>query len=263
MNYKAIKIERENNIATIILNRPDKLNAIDKEMNDELEHAITQLQEEGIRALILTGAGRGFCSGADLTAGPMTEPENPTLEAVRRIRKPLGWQTFLLHRFPRPTIAAVNGVAAGAGLSFALACDIRIASESARFSAIFVRRAIVADYGCTYLLPRIVGLSSALELMYTGDIIGAREAERIGLVSRVVPDTELMSTAKELAQKLANGPSLTQEMIKRLTYEGLQRTLLDQLQLEESGNNILQDTEDSKEGIRSFLEKREPVYWGR
>jgi len=165
--------------------------------------------------------------------------------------------------FEKPTIAAINGVAAGAGLSYALYCDIRIAAESARFGAIWVRRGLVADAGATYLLPRIVGLEKSLELMYTGEIIGAREAERIGLVSRVVPDEDLMKEARELALKIAQGPPITIGLTKRAVYREILKELLAEIDFENVANTICHETEDFKEGVRSFLEKRPAQFKGR
>jgi len=265
MDYKTITLAVENNIGVLTLNRPERLNAMNREMQDEFGEALIDLgKDPDIKALVLTGAGRGFCSGADVAGMSTSQGELPPFEEVfRGIRKPQGWQTVLLNQFPRPTIAAVNGAATGLGLSLSMACDIRIAGESARFSAIFVRRAIVADNGCTYFLPRIVGMSRALELMFSGDIIGAAEADRIGLVNRVVPDEALMDKAMELAAKLASGPTLTQEMTKQLSYSGLNRTLEDQMLMEAQSGNIAALTEDRLEGVKSFLEKRDPVFKGR
>lgn len=267
MEYKAIIMQREGDVATITLNRPERLNAITREMNVDLEHALEELKNDGVRALIFTGAGRGFCSGADVGGMAASQAgqqgERPPGEALDRLRKPLGYTAVLLNSFPRPTIAAVNGVAVGAGLSFALACDIRIAAQSARFSAIFVRRALVADYGCTYFLPKVVGISKALEMMYTGDILSAQEAERIGLVSKVVPDDQLLASAKELATRLASGPSIAHEIVKRITYKGLSSTLEEQIIREAQGSSVVQLTEDRLEGVRSFMEKRDPVFKGK
>ena len=175
-----------------------------------------------------------------------------------------GWLIRQIEGFAKPVIAAVNGVAVGAGLALALACDIRIASENARFSAIFVRRGLVADCGTTFLLPRVVGVAKALEMMWTGDIIDAAEAARVGLVSQVVPADDLMKVSKEFAARLARGPSVSIELMKRLTYEGAKTdSLQSQMAHENFAQNVCSQTEDVKEGARSFLEKREPRFQGR
>ena len=178
------------------------------------------------------------------------------------MRKATGWLTLALRRFPHPTIAAVNGVATGAGLSLALGCDIRVAAKSAKFSAIFVRRAIVPDYGCTYLLPKIVGMARALELMYTGNIIDAETALSIGLISRIVPDNAIMTRSFDLAKSIAMGPPITIELIKKTAYLSEENTLDNQMLLENHANSIVFRTEDYKEGVQSFLDKREPLFRG-
>ena len=171
--------------------------------------------------------------------------------------------TASVYHCRKPTIAAVNGASVGAGFSLAMACDIRIASEAAKFSAIFVKRAIVADTGCTWFLPRLVGVENALKLMYTGKIIDAAEALRIGLVSEVVPAEQLAERATALAREIADGPSLAIELMKRLTHEGLTRGLDEQIEMEQFLQGITHNSEDAKEGRLSFLEKREPVFKGR
>ncbi|MBI4311229.1 MAG: enoyl-CoA hydratase/isomerase family protein [Chloroflexi bacterium] len=266
MSFATLACDIKDGVAVVTLNRPEVLNAINRRMQDELEEALDAALEQHARALVLTGAGRGFCSGADVTNMAPARPaqDNPALSDIaQRVRKPMGWPALRLYRFPVPTIAAVNGVAAGAGLSLALACDLRIAAESARFTSVFVRRALVPDYGCTYLLPRLVGMEKALEMMYTGDILDAWEALRIGLVGRVVPDAELMAAALGLAGRLAQGPPITLELIKKTAFRGLENTLEDQMLLESQAQAIAQDTEDYREGVRSFLEKRPPRFTGR
>ena len=164
----------------------------------------------------------------------------------------------------KPSIAVVNGAAVGAGLSIALLCDIRIASDVARFSSIFVRRGLVADCGASYYLPRLVGAAKALELMWTGDIIDAKEAERIGLVRCVVPADELMKEAKEFALRLARGPSVVIELMKRMVYDGLNsNNFHSQMAQENFGQYVAWLTEDYREGVDSFIEKRESQFKGR
>ena len=262
MKGSTVLTERVGDVGVITLNRPEKLNALNRTLMEDFEAAVRATEEDGVRALLLTGAGRGFCSGADLTA-PEGEGHISGRESLFKNNMPLGYPSLLLREFPRPTVAAVNGPAVGAGLGMALACDIRVASESARFSAIFARRAFSPDYGCTQLLPMAVGMSKAMELLYTGDIIDAAEAERIGLVSSVTPDDQFFETAMDLAQKLASGPSLVHELTKRLTYSASMRTLREQLWMENQASQVAGMSEDRAEGQRAFIEKREPVFRGR
>ena len=262
MSEKSVLSERVGDVAVLTMNRPSKMNAIDRSMIDGLESAITEARLDGARALLLTGAGRGFCAGADLTAPP-GQGHTPGTETLATRGMPLGFPSLLLQQFPRPTIAAVNGAAVGAGFGLALACDIRIASESARFSAIFAKRALSPDYGCTQLLPIAVGMSKALELMYTGDIIGADEAEQIGLVSSVVSDGDLLEHSMDLARKLASGPSVAHGLTKKLAYSAYSRDLQDQLWLEGQASQATGSTEDRAEGVRAFHERREPVFRGQ
>jgi enoyl-CoA hydratase/carnithine racemase len=169
-----------------------------------------------------------------------------------------------LSEFDKPVIAAINGVVAGGGMSFAMACDIRIASDRARFSQIFVKRGIIPDNGSTWLLPRLVGMAKACELIWTGDIIDAAEGERIGLVSRVVPHDDLLSVVRELATRIASGPPITVQLAKHALYQGALTTdLHSQMELELHHNAICSTTEDRKEGMRAFIEKREPIFKGK
>jgi enoyl-CoA hydratase/carnithine racemase len=163
----------------------------------------------------------------------------------------------------KPTIGAINGVTAGASLAMTLALDIRIASEAARFTTAYAKRALSPDFGATYLLPRIVGMSKALELLYTADIIDAQEALRIGLVGQVVPHDQLMPTAMALARRLAQGPLLALEITRRLAYGAMYPELVEHIQMEEYLQRVTLTSEDLQEGMRAFLEKREPVFRGR
>ncbi|MBK9612030.1 enoyl-CoA hydratase-related protein [Candidatus Amarobacter glycogenicus] len=265
MHYNDISYSLDHGIARITLNKPEKMNALSWGSWAELENAIAAADaDDSVKVVLLTGAGRGFCAGTDLTTGTRESdwPDRPLGGRPGMMRsRYLG--TANLYHCGKPTIAAVNGASVGAGFSLAMACDIRIASEAARFSAIFVKRAIVADTGCTWFLPRLVGVENALKLMYTGRIIDATEALRIGLVSEVVPAEELASRATALAREIADGPSLAIELMKRLTHEGLTRGLDEQIEMEQFLQGITQSSEDAREGRLSFLEKREPVFKGR
>ena len=264
MPYEDITLEkRENGVALLTVNRPQRLNAVRWQSWDEIEDAVQCLtSDDGVRALVITGSGRGFCAGTDLGASRAL-PDLPAVGRGERHRAAYA-STAKLIACPIPTVAAVNGAAVGAGLSLALACDIRIAGEAARFSAIWSRRGLLADFGATYLLPRIVGMSKGLELMYTGEIIDAQEALRIGLVSRVVPAGELMPAALALAERLAQGPPIALELIKRLTYRQWVAELDDHVRLEESYQRTrTMDSEDAQEGVQAFMEKRDAQFRGR
>ncbi len=263
MKYQSLILEKEDGIATLTLNRPDKLNAINMIMREELPKAIDEVRgDDEVRVLVVTGAGRGFCSGADVASQAASIAGEKVEESRRSLLAAVGIWGVCLAELEKPTIAAVNGVAAGAGLSITLLCDIRISAQSARFAAVWVRRGLVADVGATYFLPRIVGVEKALELMYTGDIIDASEAERIGLVSRVVPDDDLMKVTGELANKIAKGPPLAIELMKRAVYRDIVSGLGASLDFETYAQNICYRSEDHKEGVASFLEKREAHFKG-
>jgi 2-(1,2-epoxy-1,2-dihydrophenyl)acetyl-CoA isomerase len=252
-------------IARLTLNKPEKLNALSWGSWAEIETAIADAEaDDEAKVVLITGAGRGFCAGTDLTGQGEEANWHPRLLQGRPgMMRSRYLATSSVYHCKKPTIAAVNGASVGAGFSLAMACDIRIASEAARFSAIFVKRAIVADTGCTWFLPRLVGIENALKLLYTGRIIDATEALRIGLVSEVVPAEELAERADALAREIATGPSVAIELIKRVTQEGLTRDLDTQIEMEQFLQGITSQTEDVKEGRQSFLERREPVFKGR
>jgi 2-(1,2-epoxy-1,2-dihydrophenyl)acetyl-CoA isomerase len=264
MEYRNMLVEQQDGVVTITLNRPDRLNAMTWDSWEELMGAMRQASEDDdARAVIITGAGRGFCAGSDLVAST-SEAEAPPKEVTRTRWFRSGYlATREVVACQKPTIAAINGTTAGAGLSLALACDIRIASETARLGTIFARRGLSPDLGCTFFLPRIVGLSRALELMYTGDMFDAQEALRLGLVSRLTAPDQLLPVATELARRIATGPSLAIEAAKRLAYRGLLEELEDHMRLEEYWSRLCQATEDAREGVLGFLEKREPRFRGR
>ena len=268
MPYETVLTEKEDGVLILTFNRPEKLNSLEARLLREAAGALQEANhDDEVQVAVITGAGRAFCSGADLTA-PVSGIEYNQPDINRNIRlQPyvsFGWLMEQIEGFGKPVIAAVNGIASGAGLAIAAACDIRIASEDARFSSIFVKRGLVPDCGTTYYVPRLVGISKALELMWSGDFVDAREAERIGLVNRVVPADTLMTEAREYARRLARGPSVAIELIKRLTYDSLRAsTLTVQLGNESDATNLCRQTEDFQEGIKAFLEKREPRFKGR
>jgi enoyl-CoA hydratase/carnithine racemase len=267
--YAEIVLDRQGRVAILTLNRPEKLNALTPRM---LWHEIPPALDEvagdpAVGVLVITGSGRGFSSGADVSGlsrsiGAGAKRADAAFESP----EPWGMRYAFVERLrnlPKPTIAAVNGVAAGAGLSIALACDLRIASRNARFSSVFVRRGLVPDCGATFFLPRLLGTAKALELMYTGDIIEAQEAERLGLVNQVVPAEDLMPTTLGLASRIAEGPPVALALTKRIVYHRLEHDLLSQVEYEAYNQRLCRETEDFREGVNAFLEKRKPEFKGR
>jgi enoyl-CoA hydratase/carnithine racemase len=256
MAYEDLLLEKDGYIATITLNLPEKLNALSRKMTSSLVQAVDEIaRDDNIRVVILTGAGRGFCSGADVSAMlPRADPS-----AVSRFMRAqvMGWPFFdCLPRLDKPVIAAINGPCVGGGFSLALSCDVRIASEIARFGAAQLARGLVPDYGMTYYLPLVIGVSRALELMFSGELIGAVEAERLGIVSRVVPGDQLMKVVRELAAKIAKQAPVPIGLTKRMVWRGLFDNLNRQIDLETWAQQLCFQTEDHKESVRAFLEKR-------
>jgi len=265
---KQILYNKEDGIGIITFNRPERMNAITDDMQVDLAIIIADaIKDDEVKAVIVTGNGRAFCGGTDVTALGRDEKE-ATAERQRRLQavsfpeSPLPDWHFT--RIPKPTIAAVNGAAVGMGAEWTAQCDFRIASENARFGWVFPLRGLTPDTGAgPVLLPYIVGLSRALELMFSGEIIDAREAERIGLVSKVVPPEELMPTAKELAAKVSKGAPLALKGVKELTYCSMEWPVSVHRKETRERFQSLSLTEDCKEGIQSFVEKRPPVWKGR
>ncbi|MBI4307397.1 MAG: enoyl-CoA hydratase/isomerase family protein [Chloroflexi bacterium] len=256
--------EKLEGVAVLTLNRPDKMNAITVPMADALIDVVERVRrDDDVRVLVVTGAGKAFCAGADVSrlANRLQGKDETRFRSERY--QPRGPFALALARAERPTIAAVNGAAVGAGMAIALACDIRIASETATFGSLFVRRAIPPDSGTSWFLPRIVGVSTALEMMYTGDIIDAARAKEIGLVSRVAPAGKLMEEVMALARKIASGPPVALELTRRAVYRGLVSDLASQFDYESFIQGIARQTEDHKEGVQAFFEKRQPRFTGR
>ena len=263
MEGKDLILEKDGTVAILTLNRPEKMNALSVAMREVLPATLQEVQEDdNVRALIITGAGRGFCSGADVAVQAARAAGQQADTSRKTVLQLVGAIILGFEKVNKPIIAAVNGIAAGVGLTLTLACDIRIASTNARFSAIWVKRGLIADGGATLLLPLAVGMEKALELSFTGDIIDAQEAERIRLVSRVVPPEELMARAKDLAQKIAGGPPIAVELVKRVMWEKIRNQLREQLMFESYAQNVCRTTQDQKEAVKAFMEKREPQFKG-
>jgi 2-(1,2-epoxy-1,2-dihydrophenyl)acetyl-CoA isomerase len=257
-NQSVIVERSDDGIVSVTLNRPKKRNAIDFPMWQTLTETFREVaQNPDDRVLVLTGSGNAFSGGADLTS--RTNDRRHQLDLMHYF----SYTGIALHEIPKPTIAKVNGVAVGAGLNLALGCDLIVASESARFSEIFAQRGLSIDLGGSWLLPRLVGLHKAKELVLLGEVIDAREAERIGIVNRVVPDAELDDFTQRWAQKLAAGPPLALQMSKRMLNSGSQMSLSEMLHWESMAQTVSSATKDGAEAMRAFAEKRAPEFKGR
>jgi len=262
MEYELIIFEVSGQIATITLNRPERLNAWTYEMSIEIWDALMKVENDpNLRVTIMTGAGRGFCAGADLTRGGSTfDGSNRPREEDERRRR----EGSLIRRYfslKKPVIVAINGPVVGVGVTFILPFDIRIAAESARIGIVFNRRGVIPEIVCPWILPRIIGISRAAELMYTGRIINAKEALEFGIVSRVVPDNKLMDTAREIAEDILLSAPVSVALTKSMLYQFLTETDIDKAERinhQYFGWTGLQP--DAREGVISFLQKRKPEW---
>ncbi|MFF7950597.1 enoyl-CoA hydratase/isomerase family protein [Streptomyces griseorubiginosus] len=250
-------------VAYLTLNRPEALNALTPAQRDRLIQLFGEASADpDIRAVVLTGTGRGFCAGADLRGGAGAG-ERVVGDVARVIREGAQRLVAAVLDCEKPVIAAVNGTAAGLGAHLALACDLVLAAESARFIEVFVRRGLVPDGGGAYLLSRLVGPRRAKELMFFGDALSAPDAERLGLVNRVVPDGELDKTAREWAARLAGGPTRALALTKQLVNASLDSDRGTAFAAEAAAQEINMTTADAQEGVASFVERRSPEYRGR
>jgi enoyl-CoA hydratase/carnithine racemase len=254
-----LRVDRApNGVVTLTLNRPERKNAVNAVMWNELLTVFREVDASSTdRVLVITGAGDAFCSGADLSdRGSDTRHSLSRLHWVADI-------ALALHRIPKPVIAKVNGVAVGAGMNLALACDLIVASETARFSEIFARRGLSIDFGGSWLLPRLIGMHRAKELAFFADIISAKEAAELGLVNRVLPPGELDAFVNDWADRLAAGPPVALSLTKRLLTNSFNMSMDEALEAEGMAQSVNTATEDTAEAIRAFLEKRDPKFKGR
>jgi len=257
--------ELKDKVAVLTLNRPDRLNAMSPPMLDALLEALPRLAADPeIGVVVLTGAGRGFCAGGDVKAmAEGRESIGTTLEEKAQGLRSRMEVSRWLHEMPKPTIAMVRGAAAGAGLSLALACDLRVASDSARFATAFARVGYSGDFGGSWFLTQLVGTAKARELYLTADIVDAQQALALGIVNRVVPDVRLEDETMALAARLARGPRIAYRYMKRNFNAAESGTLKDLLDLEAWHHTRCGMTEDHREAAKAFVEKREPVFRGR
>lgn len=257
--YETVLTEDRGGVRVVTLNRPEVLNAFDAKLGEELLDALTKAEADaGVRCIVLTGAGRAFCSGADLRGHT---PGETSLGAMLRSR--YNRIILRLRTMEKPVIAAVNGVAAGAGCNLALAADLRVASDRASFIEVFTRVGLIPDSGGTWLLPRFVGVGRALEMMFFAEPIDAAAAERLGLVNRVVSQDDLLPRTLEWAARLAEGPTRAYGLIKRGVDRALALDLRAALEYEAHLQEIAGRSDDHREGVAAFLEKRPPSYAGR
>ncbi|WP_327703415.1 enoyl-CoA hydratase-related protein [Streptomyces decoyicus] len=253
----------DNGVSWITLNRPEAMNAVTWEQRERLIGLLADASADpDIRAVVITATGRGFCAGADLRGSPSAD-ERVAGDVARMIRGGAQRLITAVLDCEKPVVAAVNGTAAGIGAHLALACDLVLAAESARFIEVFARRGLVPDGGGAYLLPRLIGPQRAKELMFFGDAVPAAEAARLGLVNRVVPDGELVKTAREWAERLAAGPTRALALTKQLVNASLDTDRGTAFTAEAAAQEINMTTADAQEGVSSFVERRTPTYRGR
>ena len=267
-DYQTITVERRGHTAVLTLNRPDRLNAINREMMRELPAAMDALRaDDEVRALVVTGAGRGFCAGADLMgAGPVATGKAPVPANQAERLDEMGWVgrwAMMWAGLDKPVIGAVNGVAAGAGMSTALACDVRIGSEAARFKSVFIERSLSPDSGLSFFLPRVVGYAAAADIIFTSRAVGAEEAKQLGLLNRLVPAAELLDAAVAYAEEMTRWPPVALRSSKRVLQHNIEAGLEEALRYETAGLAYARKApNDVRESRDSFIEKRPGVYTG-
>jgi 2-(1,2-epoxy-1,2-dihydrophenyl)acetyl-CoA isomerase len=258
--YQFLKFEKEGGIATLTLNRPEVYNAFNNELTFELQQAFKEIKKDDeVRVVVLTGEGKAFSSGQDLKAS-QADPNRSLADSVRQRYNPL---IKAMRELPKPIIARVNGVAAGAGCSLVLACDLVVASEQAKLIEVFINIGLVPDSGSSYFLPRLVGSAKAFELCTMGSKVSAREALELGMVNKVVPHDELDAAVREYTDYYAAAPTKAIGLIKKMLNKSQHATLEEMLEYEAYNQEIAGGTSDHKEGVQAFLEKRKPTYKGK
>ena len=265
MGYEYLNLERDEHVALMTLNRPETLNALNAALREDISNAVLEVREDDeIRALVITGAGRGFCSGADLSG---SRPEPPEKIPQNQRLDDHGWvgrQALTIGHLDKPVIAAMNGVAAGAGMSLALACDLRVGSEKTSYKTVFPERSLSPDAGMTFFLPRIIGYSRAADLIFTSRRVDAKEAYRLGLLDRLVEHEKLLEEAIGLAQQIAFWPPMAIRSSKRVLQANLECDLEQALRNETGGLSRARNApHDMKESRLSWVEKRPPVFTGQ
>jgi len=263
MSWEYILLEKKDGVATVTLNRPEKYNAFAGRMRQEIVEVIDDVAgDREVRVVVITGAGKAFCVGGDVNE--FVSGTTKALEAtVSSERHAMCKAVLTINSMEKPVIASVNGVAAGGGCNLALACDIRIASEKARFGQVFVRRGVHPDWGGIYFLPRLVGYAKAAELIFSGEVVGAEEALKIGMVNKLVPHEELAQATRDFAERIARNAPIPIAFAKRGLQNFSKWDLAQALDYESYVLEVCKQSEDFMEGFSSFLEKREPVFKGK
>ena len=263
MSWEYILLEKKDGVATVTLNRPEKYNAFAGRMRQEIVEVIDDVAgDREVRVVVITGAGKAFCVGGDVNE--FVSGTTKALETkVSSERHAMCKAALTINSMEKPVIASVNGVAAGGGCNLALACDIRIASEKARFGQVFVRRGVHPDWGGIYFLPRLVGYAKAAELIFSGEVVGAQEALEIGMVNKLVPHEELARATREFAERIARNAPIPIAFAKRGLQNFSKWDLAQALDYESYVLEVCKQSEDFMEGFSSFLEKREPVFKGK
>lgn len=262
--YETVLYEvRDEGVALITLNRPDRLNSFGGSMREDIVAAFAAANADpAVRAIVMTGAGKAFCAGGDVKEMSQNLEAGGKRTLKEKIDPARDATLLAIHESTKPVIAAVNGAAVGGGMNLALAADLRVASRGAVFAQSFVKRGLHPDCGGTFFLPRIVGTAKALELMWTGDVIEADEALRLGIVTRVLDPQQVLPEALALAVRIASGPPVAIRLTKRSVYQGVGGTLRDALAREAAAQNVCFETDDAREGALAFVEKRAPAFRG-
>jgi len=264
MQYEGLDLEIKDKVAVLTLNRPGKMNSLTRKISyDYLPQICRDLnKDKAVRSVVITGHGNSFCTGADVGELNKAYVEGNLQEVLESGSVPIGTFAIDLYNLEKPVIGAINGVVAGGGLAIALLCDIRYASDQALFTAAFANRGVAPDCGSSFLLPRLIGTARAFELMYTGDILTAAQAEKIGLVNKVIPHAKLMDEVMALANKIALGAPTALRLTKRAIHSGIMNNLEQQLYFETYAQKHCFSTKDFNEGLKSFLEKRAANFKG-
>ncbi|HEX5735466.1 MAG TPA: enoyl-CoA hydratase-related protein [Blastocatellia bacterium] len=259
MAYENIIFEKSDQIGRITLNRPERLNAFVGTMREEIYGALVECESDEVRAVVITGAGMGFCSGADVKF--LAQVRNTgDADLLDRVLASARKVVSKIRALPKPVIASINGPTAGGGINLALACDVRVASERASFGETFIRLGLHPDWGGTYFLPRLAGTAVACEMMMSGDVINATDAYRLGLVNQVVPHEELEAATDKMAHRFTRNSPRILAMVKQAIYKSLTENFDQMLDYETAAQKACFQLEDSSEGLNAFIQKREPKF---